>query len=59
MRLWHLALRAHTPAQAVELVEPRPFTAVCRYLVSSEMQFRTKHHHELSIGSSPSPGARW
>jgi cyclopropane-fatty-acyl-phospholipid synthase len=52
-RLWHLALRAHHE-RAVALVGAETVRRFRRYLVSSEMQFRTNTIAELSLRPAPS-----
>jgi len=57
-RLWHLALRAHE-AEAVELVGAETVRRFRRYLVSSEMQFRTQTITNCRLVLHRRPVLRW
>jgi cyclopropane-fatty-acyl-phospholipid synthase len=58
VRLWHLALRAHD-AHAVELVGAETVRRFRRYLVSSEMQFRTNTITNCRLVLHRRPTHRW
>jgi cyclopropane-fatty-acyl-phospholipid synthase len=58
IRLWHLALRAHD-AEAVERVGAETVRRFRRYLVSSEIQFRTNTITNCRLVLHRRPARRW
>jgi cyclopropane-fatty-acyl-phospholipid synthase len=57
-RLWHLALRAHE-ADAIALVGAETVQRFRRYLVSSEIQFRTRGLTNYRVVLQRRPSLRW
>jgi len=57
-RLWHLALRAHE-ARAIALVGAETVQRFRRYLVSSEIQFRTRGLTNYRVVLQRRPSLRW
>ena len=57
-RLWHLALRVHE-AQAIALVGAETVQRFRRYLVSSEIQFRTRGLTNYRVVLQRRPALRW
>jgi cyclopropane-fatty-acyl-phospholipid synthase len=57
-RLWHLALRRHE-AQAIALVGAETVQRFRRYLVSSEIQFRTRGLTNYRVVLQRRPSLRW
>jgi cyclopropane-fatty-acyl-phospholipid synthase len=57
-RLWHVALRAHE-SEASAIVGPATVRQFRRYLVSSEVQFRTRTLTNVRLVLRRRPGLRW